>query len=164
METERDMSRPTPQERARSLLARNHLMTLATVDGEGRPWASPVFYSLDDDGRLYWTSDRDARHSANVRATGRVAIVVHDAADGHVDALYLDATATELNEAAEVEQGTAVMRRRDALQPARWHIADVAEVSGAGPWRIYRATPAARWVRSRSSKQGKPVVTRTPAD
>ncbi len=139
-------------------------MTLATVDGEGRPWVSPVFYSLDDDGRVYWTSDRDARHSANVRATGRVAIVVHDTADGHVDALYMDGTAVELNEAAEVEHGTAAMRRRDALQPERWHIGDVTEVSGPGPWRIYRATPDARWVPSRSSKRGKPVVVRTPAD
>jgi pyridoxamine 5'-phosphate oxidase-like protein len=33
----------TPPERARTLIDRNDIMTLATSDASGTPWVSPVF-------------------------------------------------------------------------------------------------------------------------
>ena len=92
------MSEAIPQDRARSLIERNSLLPLATVDVAGRPWVSPVFYLLDDDYQVYWVSDVEARHSANVREPAAVAIVIHDVVDRQTDAVYIEGTAVELND------------------------------------------------------------------
>src|SRR3954465_7268138 len=147
------MTKGAPKDRGRVLIYRNTLLTLATVDGRGRPWVSPVFYSLDDDYQLYWTSDVEARHSANVRETGVVAIVVHDVMDGETDAVYIEATAVELDDAAAVREGMEVMARRDDLQPAHWRIEDIADVTGEGPWRVYKATRESTWLREMAMKR-----------
>jgi nitroimidazol reductase NimA-like FMN-containing flavoprotein (pyridoxamine 5'-phosphate oxidase superfamily) len=158
------MSEATPQDRARSLIERNSLLTLSTVDGHGRPWVSPVFYSLDDDYQVYWVSDVEARHSANIRETGAVAIVIHDLVDGHTDAVYIEGTAVELNDEVAVRDGMDVMARRDELQPPHWRIDDIGEVSGEGPWRVYKAIRESTWVRDVGTKGGKTVVGRKSAD
>ena len=81
------MAERSPAQRARVLLEQESEMTLATIDDRGRPWVSPVFYALDDEHRLYWTSDVDARHSAALRTAAAVAIVVHGRLDGRTDAV-----------------------------------------------------------------------------
>src|SRR3954451_17767822 len=99
---------PSPQERARTLLERNALMTLATADAAGRPWVTPLFYALDDDHRLYWTSDVEARHSANVRETGAASLVVHDAVgDGRTDSVYADARAAQIDDRGDARAAMA---------------------------------------------------------
>lgn len=158
------MADPTPQERARALIERNTLLALATADPTGRPWVSPVFYAFDDRHRLYWVSDAEARHSAHVRSNGAVALVIHDTVDGRVDAVYVDASAIELDDEDSVTEGMRVMASRDDLQPPYWRIGDIGDVTGSGPWRIYRATRESTWVRDRGERLGKPVVGRVPAD
>ncbi len=88
----------TPQQRARWLIVGAKHMTIATADEGGQPWVSPVFYAHDDEHNLYWVSDRDARHSALVRGRAEIAIVIHDTAYGAIDAVYITATAVELND------------------------------------------------------------------
>jgi nitroimidazol reductase NimA-like FMN-containing flavoprotein (pyridoxamine 5'-phosphate oxidase superfamily) len=158
------MSEPTSHDRARSLIERNSLLTIATVDGQGRPWVSPVFYSLDDDYQIYWVSDVEARHSANVRDTAAVAIVIHDVVDGQTDAVYIEGTAVELNDEAAVREGMDVMARRNERQPPHWRIDDIVEVSGEGPWRVYKAIGESTWVRDVGMKSGKTVVGRTSTE
>lgn len=136
-------------------------MTIATADDAGRPWVSPVFYSVDDDRALYWVSDKDALHSANIRYRPDVAIVIY-ADEGNVDAVYIHARATELDAEAEVLFGINVMASRD--QGDKWKIDDVTEVTGDGPWRIYKAIRKRTQVRVERTKQGKPVVEREDAD
>jgi nitroimidazol reductase NimA-like FMN-containing flavoprotein (pyridoxamine 5'-phosphate oxidase superfamily) len=139
------MSEAIPQDRARSLIERNSLLPLATVDVAGRPWVSPVFYLLDDDYQVYWVSDVEARHSANVRETAAVAIVIHDVVDRQTDAVYIEGTAVELNDEAAVREGMDVMARRDELQPPHWRIDDIGEVTGEGPRRVYKAIRESTW-------------------
>ena len=158
------MAERSPAQRARVLLEQESEMTLATIDDGGRPWVSPVFYALDDEHRLYWTSDVDARHSAALRTAAAVAIVVHGRLDGRTDAVYLDATAVELSGEAEVREGIAVMARGNDRQPDRWWIDGIDDVTGDGPWRVYRATPQEVWVRELRTKGGRRVVGRVPAD
>ena len=50
----------------RELLHANRYMTLATADGDGRPWASPVWFATADGRELFWASRPDTRHSRNV--------------------------------------------------------------------------------------------------
>ncbi|SHN75327.1 pyridoxamine 5'-phosphate oxidase family protein [Cryptosporangium aurantiacum] len=77
------------------LLAAHHYLVLGTADGEGRPWATPVFYAADGDHRVVWVSAPDSRHSRNIAARPGVAITVFDSSApiGGAEALYLQATA-----------------------------------------------------------------------
>ncbi len=151
-----------PDERARRLIDTGRHMTIATADSAGRPWVSPVFYSIDNDRALYWVSDKDALHSANVRDQPDVAIVIYETDEGDVDAVYIHARAAELNDEAEALFGIDVMASRD--QGDKWKIDDISEVTGDGPWRIYRASRKRTQVRVERTKQGKPVVEREDAD
>lgn len=65
-----------PERRAREIVWAIQYVTLATVTADGRPWNSPVYSAFDADGRFYWTSAADARHSANVRTNGRVFLAI----------------------------------------------------------------------------------------
>ena len=51
----------------RHLLASIRYMTLATVDADGRPWASPVWFAAPTPSELFWVSSPDARHSQQHR-------------------------------------------------------------------------------------------------
>jgi nitroimidazol reductase NimA-like FMN-containing flavoprotein (pyridoxamine 5'-phosphate oxidase superfamily) len=158
------MTEDHQQERARLLIERNSLLTLATVNGHGRPWISPVFYSIDDEHQVHWVSDVEARHSANIRETAAVALVIHDMAEGATDAVYIEGTAAELNDHACVREGMEIMARRDSMQPAHWRINGIGEVTGEGPWRVYKATRNSTSVRAMQVKGGKHVVARRPAN
>lgn len=151
---------PTPKQRAQRLIDENKNMVLTTADPAGVPWVSPVFYIADDDYDLYWTSDPEARHSANVRSNDRVAIAIFET--DPVDAVYISARAVEINDIDDATRAVEIMRRKE--QPDRWVIDDVAVVVDDGPWRIYRATPETIEVRAETQKGGKPVVIREDAD
>lgn len=153
----------TPRERARRLLDEQQNLVLATVDAAAIPWIAPVFYVPDEHYELFWTSDREARHSANVRATGTAAIVVYRAEPGQpVDGVYAQAEVSELEGSDDIAHGIEVMTRR--RQPERWVIETAADVSGDGPWRIYRARLTSIEVRASGTKGGKAVALRQPAD
>jgi hypothetical protein len=153
----------TPQQRARRLIDVASNMTLATVGADGRPWVSPVFYVPDSRYDLYWTSEVSARHSENIRATGQGAIVIVEPdPDARVDAVYMDAEVTELVDATEIVRAIAIMRSKS--QPERWMVTTAGDVSGDGPWRIYRARPLGMDVRTTGSAGDKAVARRQPAD
>jgi nitroimidazol reductase NimA-like FMN-containing flavoprotein (pyridoxamine 5'-phosphate oxidase superfamily) len=153
----------TPQERARQLLDEQQNLVLATTDADGIPWISPVFFVPDEHYELYWTSDHEARHSANIRATGRAAIVVYRVEPGQpVDGVYSQAQVSEVQDAEELAYAIEVMQGR--RQPDKWMIESPADVSGDGPWRIYRARLESIEVRASGTKSDKAVALRQPAD
>lgn len=68
------------QERDRlalSILKENMYMTLATTNGS-MPWASPVFYCMDEKFNLYFISLPDSRHVKNFDQTPLVAFAIFD--------------------------------------------------------------------------------------
>lgn len=153
----------TPQERARRLLDVGDHIVVATADARGTPWISPLFYAADDDYDLYWTSDREARHSVNIRATGRAALVVYEIdPDRPVDGVYMQAEVRELTDPTEIRHGIEVMLSRP--QPDKWVIQSPADVSGDGPWRIYRAHPVSIEVRASGERAGKAIALRRDAE
>ena len=52
---------------AREIVDANLFMTLATADSDGRPWASPVYFSPAGYREFFWISEPGARHSRNSR-------------------------------------------------------------------------------------------------
>jgi hypothetical protein len=134
-----------PAALAREIIDANQYMTLATADGDGRPWATPVWFAHQGYTDLFWVSRPDARHSRNLAVRPEVGIVIFDSTvpAGSGQAVYVEALATELEEAGP-EQGIAVFSRRSEEQGAgRWSLADV---SGPAPFRLYRARASAHFV------------------
>ena len=63
------------------VLAKGHLMSLATLD-DGGVWVSDVIYIFDDDLNMYWLSDVDTRHSKAILKNKDVAGSI-TVGDGH---------------------------------------------------------------------------------
>ncbi len=51
---------------------------LATVRADGRPHAAPVWYALDDDGSVVFTTGAQTVKGRNLRRSGRAALCVQD--------------------------------------------------------------------------------------
>jgi len=83
---------------AREVIDTNRYMVLGTIEPDGRPRVSPVYFTHDGYRDFYWVSGPEAHHSHNVRTRPDVAIVVYDstAAIGQGRAVYLTARAFEV--------------------------------------------------------------------
>ena len=60
---------------ARAIIDEIFFMTLATVDAQGVPWATPVWFAHAEYSEFLWVSRPDTRHSQNIAATAPIAIV-----------------------------------------------------------------------------------------
>jgi hypothetical protein len=141
---------------ARRIIDENLYMTLATADGAGVPWVSPVYYAVADYREFVWVSRPDARHSANLASRRELSVVIFDSQVpiGTGQAVYMEATAELVNDgdidpAIEVfsnrslEHGGAAWTRDDVLPPA--------------PHRLYRAVASSHFVLSARDER-LPVV------
>lgn len=128
-------------ETARYLIQNNKYMTIATADGDGKPWVSPVYFRHDDQFNLYWVSDKDALHSLNIRNRPAVGIVIFGPTPptDSYDGLYLDCIAQELNDDSEIR--AAMMVLNQGKQEDKFMIKSFDDVTGKAAWRIYKATP-----------------------
>lgn len=124
---------------ARDILDTNSYVVLATADAEGTPWASPVWFAQEDRREFFWVSAPDSRHSRNLAARARLAMVVFDsrAAPNTGQAVYMSATAEQLTEPDAIDHGLAVFSRVAVRQGlGEW---GVDRVTGASRLRLYRA-------------------------
>ena len=82
---------PELNEMARRVIDANHYMTLATLDPDGHPRLSPVYYTASRYTDFYWVSSPEAHHSRNLAAHPQVQIVIFDstAPVGQAEAVYL---------------------------------------------------------------------------
>ena len=103
----------TPHETARAIVAANNYLTLATADRDGRPWASPVYYTPDGDTDFYWVSRPESRHSRNIAERPEVGIVIYDTQVpiGAAEAVYLTARAEAVGD-ADLDRCAEIFRRR----------------------------------------------------
>src|SRR3954452_22928988 len=83
---------------ARRVVDANHYMTLATVNPDGRPRVSPVYYSAARYTDFYWVSSSDARHSRNIARGPEIEIVIYDSSVpvDETAAVYIGAHAREV--------------------------------------------------------------------
>jgi pyridoxine/pyridoxamine 5'-phosphate oxidase len=129
---------------ASAIIDANLYMTLATVDGDGRPWVSPVFYATKDYAEFYWISSPETTHSRNLALHPHVSMVVFDskvpAYSGQ--AVYMAATAAQLA-GEEVDRGVEVYpgpaeRGARAMRPE--------QLQPPSPYRLYRAVASQHWI------------------
>ena len=123
---------------ARRILDANDYLTLATADGDGRPWATPVWYAALGCEEFFWVSRPDARHSRNIGARPAVAIVSYDstAPVGSAAAVYVEAVAGEVDAADRAAALAVYSGRSEARDIGAWREKDV---TGPAPHRLYRA-------------------------
>ncbi len=77
-----------------SIVDSNRFMTLATADGDGVPWASPVWYAPVEYREFLWVSSPEATHSKSLAVRPQLAIVIFDSHEaGGWKALYMSAIA-----------------------------------------------------------------------
>jgi pyridoxine/pyridoxamine 5'-phosphate oxidase len=123
---------------ARDMVDDGSYLTLATADQAGRPWASPVWYAHAGYREFFWVSSPAARHSRNLAGRPQAGIVIFDsrAPIGTGQAVYLDATASEVT-GDEVARGIEVFSARSQAQgESSWTLADV---QAPARHRLYRA-------------------------
>ncbi|WP_062437145.1 pyridoxamine 5'-phosphate oxidase family protein [Herbidospora daliensis] len=123
------------------LLAESRYLVLATADGQGRPWATPVFFAAFDENRLFWVSSPDSRHSRNLAERSEVAVTVFDshAPVGRAEALYLEATASPADDPA------AAVAALNARLPKGKELAG-GDLAPSGALVAYRADVRAHFV------------------
>ncbi len=129
---------------ARELIAANRYMTLATADASGRPWISPVWFAPDDGGFL-WISRPDSRHSRNLAERPELALVIYDSTvlPAERQALYVEAVAEQLD---GEPRDVAVSRYSEHSVAQDLEPLTIDEVTGSGPFRIYRASVTAAFM------------------
>ena len=123
----------------RAIIDRITYITLATIDSQGRPWASPVFYATADYRDFYWISAPTTTHSRNIAECAQVSIVVFDStvAPGTGQAVYAMADAARLVVDADVSRALTVYPG----PPSRGaRPMGIAELEPPSPYRLYRAT------------------------
>ena len=130
---------------AKRIIESNLYMTLATADGEGRPWASPVWFAHEDFTRLVWVSKPEARHSRNLADRPQAGIVIFDSTVGMgaAEAVYLEAEAGQLDDVDDERYVGVFTRRSEALGWPSWTVEDVRPPA---PLRLYRATASEQFL------------------
>jgi len=129
---------PDPADAARSLLEMNRYAVLATVDAQGDPWATPVWFAHRGLDVLLWVSSPGTRHSQALAAVPRLAVTVFDASvePGHGSAFYGRGRAGECP-TQDLEDHLAAYSKSAVAQGLRaWAVEDV---SGGARHRLYVA-------------------------
>jgi hypothetical protein len=150
-------------EMARRVIDANRYMVLGTVEPDGRPRLSPVYYTAARYRDFYWVSSPDARHSHNVADRPDVQLVVFDSSSrpGQSEAVYLAATAREIPERDLPEVID------EAFDPSHGGRAfTLEELTGDAELRLYvaHATSYDVHVRGGHPTHGTGIDRRLPAD
>jgi len=112
---------------AQAILSQLTYITLSTATTDGVPWNAPVYAAFDEAYTFFWVSAKYARHSQNIRANQRIAIVV-------------------LTDSLECSHALACLRRRGWEHPP-----SVDMVVGATLRGVYKAVPENIWISTEDS-------------
>ena len=136
----------TKDDIARAILDARSYVVLATADADGVPWASPVWFAMENSSELYWVSRPNARHSQNINLRPQIAMVVFDSTipQDSRQAVYMTASAGQVTDPREIERGVAVFTRESVRDGAGGFGVD--EVTGDAQLRLYRASVQECWI------------------
>lgn len=140
------MSQEIFDQRAAAVIEANKYLTLGTVDADGLPWVTPVYFTPDGHDTFYWASSPDALHSHNVTDRPDVSLTIFDSSVqiGGASAVYARARA-ELVPDDELDQSAAVYASR--YPELRAYTADELR----DDLRLYRARVTDHWLLVRGS-------------
>lgn len=121
----------------RDVIDTNRYLTLGTVEQDGLPRLTPVYYNHVGYREFYWVSSPGAQHSLNLVGRAGISIVIFDSTvePARTRAVYLAATAEEV---AEDALAVACERAFRTIGGGARAFAPE-ELSGPAPLRLYRA-------------------------
>ena len=137
---------------ARAIIDTSLYLVLATADGTGQPWSSPVYFAHHGYAEFFWVSAPQAAHSRNIAVRPQVGIVIFDshAPIGAGQGVYISAVAEQVG-GDDLTQGMETFSRRSlAHGGAGWTVRDVQADSSL---RLYRAIADSYWI---LAKDGQP--------
>ncbi len=104
-------------DQALAILNNNILGTLATVNSDGSPWATPLHF-VNDGTAMYWFSAEDRVHSQNILRDPRVSVAVFspDESQGPTG-VYVNGIAHLLDEAERSAALELVRKRLGTVPP-----------------------------------------------
>nr|WP_277349966.1 pyridoxamine 5'-phosphate oxidase family protein [Nonomuraea sp. FMUSA5-5] len=135
---------------ARNIIDTNRYMVLGTVDPDGRPRVSPVYFAPDGYDTLYWISSPDSHHSRNLAERPEVSMVIFDSTvpvGGGAQAVYLRATAAQVPDDELDRHAETACRARFPEQK----VFPAEELRAPSPLRLYRARVTEHAVHIRGS-------------
>lgn len=137
----------TNEEAARKIIAENIYITISTASN-GDPWISPVYSCYDGNYNFYWVSDKDRKHSQNIKENPKVAIAIFDThvQEGRGRGVYIQAMAFEISDREEIKKVIAIFYPRKN-KPLR----EPDEFMGSSRRRMYKAAPEKIWVTDEKS-------------
>jgi|SRR4051794_18628630 nitroimidazol reductase NimA-like FMN-containing flavoprotein (pyridoxamine 5'-phosphate oxidase superfamily) len=153
------MTQEILDQRAATVIEANKYLTLATVDADGLPWVSPVYFTPDGHTDFYWASSPDAVHSHNLAVQPEVSIAIFDSSVpiGGASAVYVRARAGLVPD-EELEECARLYASR--YPELRAYTADELR----DDLRLYRARATAHWllVRGGDPDYGTGIDSRRP--
>lgn len=128
--------------KAKEIIKRTPVVTLATVSELGEPRSTPVTAAWDENFVCYWTSFSDTEHSKNIRQNPSIFISLFDLSTPPLEAsgIYVKAHAVELSDPAEIAHGAKYVYDRKGKE-----IKKAEEFMMPSNKRMYKATPKQCW-------------------
>ena len=147
----------TTLQRAKELIEKIQYATVATVSAEGHPWNAPVFVAYDPHYNFYWGTDRNSQKSKNILNNNHAFLSIYDSTAfvGTGEGVYIEAAATEIQHAHEIEAAHKLLSDRHRVP--YWKLE---QLQGNSPIRLYKATPNKIWINSEAIRDGYNVDVR----
>ena len=138
-------------------LHNNLYMNIATVDSNGQPWNTPVFFAHRDK-KLHWFSRSNSVHSTNIASNPKVFITMYDSTlqEGEGAGLYLLAKAYVLQDQTDLRAGIDVYNEK-----AKQYKISEEFLSPSAPNKLYCSEVEQAWVNDSGSSKGDYVDVRT---
>lgn len=115
---------------------------LATVDTDGNPHASTIYFSIDSDMNITFTTKRDTHKRENIAHNSSVMLVAYDSeSQTAAQAKGSAVEVTDLVKAQNIYHGTL----RGAKQTSEDNVPPIAKIA-AGPYVAYTIKPDNIWI------------------
>jgi nitroimidazol reductase NimA-like FMN-containing flavoprotein (pyridoxamine 5'-phosphate oxidase superfamily) len=134
-----------PQRDLKAIVDSNLYMVLGTADADGRPWATPVYYAVDDYRDFIWVSAPETQHSRNMGSRPDISIVIFDSSApiSTGRGVYMRATAAEVVGDERLSPIEVFSKRAIGHGGRPWSLADVISPARL---RLYRASVVERFI------------------
>ena len=130
-------------ERAKQIINQIIYITIATVDKDAQPWNTPVYSAFDERYTFYWISSPESQHSQNIATNHRAFLSIYDStvAEGTAEGVYIQAEASELADASEIEHALKLLASRKNKTPKAVEL-----FLNNAPRRVYKAVTQKAWI------------------
>lgn len=149
-------------ELARGIIKSNQYCTLATVDGEGNPWISPVAYVYDEKWNLYFVSMPASKHGKNISAKDNIAVSIFDSQQ-----VWGDGVGLQIEAKIEIVSGVEVLRIATLYASRNYPYGGIkmdqamefikSMVLEGKQYKIYKITPTVVWMNNPNSSTDERV-------